>query len=92
MTIKTGDKGFLTKRCGTWKRVTPATAKPKKTTAAPKPSKTRPRRTRAPTVDTRYSTCAEANRDNLGPYREGVDPEHGWYQDRDGDGIVCEPA
>ncbi|WP_329081474.1 MULTISPECIES: excalibur calcium-binding domain-containing protein [unclassified Streptosporangium] len=23
-------------------------------------------------------------------YRRGTDPEYAWYQDRDGDGVVCE--
>jgi micrococcal nuclease len=41
--------------------------------------------------DPRYRTCAEANANGYGPYRKGVDPEYEWYQDRDGDGIVCEP-
>ncbi|MCP9976582.1 excalibur calcium-binding domain-containing protein [Actinomadura madurae] len=90
VTIKASDKGFQSKGCGTWKRVTPATAKPKKTTSKPTTSKTKPRKTQAPTVDTRYSTCAEANRHGLGPYRRGQ-TEYTWYQDRDGDGIVCEP-
>ncbi|TMS00257.1 thermonuclease family protein [Nonomuraea basaltis] len=40
--------------------------------------------------DPRYGTCAEANRNGYGPYRKGVDPEYSWYQDRDGDGVVCE--
>ncbi|GIH93550.1 thermonuclease family protein [Planobispora siamensis] len=42
-------------------------------------------------LDRRYRTCAEANSAGLGPYRKGVDPEYDWYQDRDGDGVVCEP-
>lgn len=91
VTIKVSDKGFLSKRCGTWTRVTSTTAKPKKTTAKPAPSKTRPRKTQAPTTDPRYSTCAEANRHGLGPYRRGQ-TEYSWYQDRDNDGIVCEPG
>lgn len=41
-------------------------------------------------TDPRFRTCAEANRNGYGPYRRGVDPEYGWYQDRDGDGVVCE--
>lgn len=41
--------------------------------------------------DPRYKTCAEANAAGYGPYVKGKDPEYGWYQDRDGDGIVCEP-
>ncbi len=41
-------------------------------------------------TDTRYRTCAEANAHGLGPYQRGVDPEYTWYQDRDGDGLVCE--
>ncbi|MEV0385786.1 thermonuclease family protein [Nonomuraea sp. NPDC050643] len=40
--------------------------------------------------DPRYKTCAEANAAGYGPYRRDVDPEYAWYQDRDGDGIVCE--
>lgn len=41
-------------------------------------------------TDPRYKTCAAANDAGLGPYRRGVDPEYEWYQDRDGDGVVCE--
>ncbi|GAA3840730.1 hypothetical protein GCM10022226_74070 [Sphaerisporangium flaviroseum] len=56
----------------------PPTPKP---TPTPKP----------PTAnDPRFDTCAEANRNGYGPYRRTVDPEYNWYQDRDGDGIVCE--
>lgn len=44
------------------------------------------------TIDKRYDTCAEANDDGNGPYYEDVDPEYNWYDDSDGDGIVCEPA
>jgi micrococcal nuclease len=38
--------------------------------------------------DPRFQTCAAANDAGYGPYRQGVDPD--WYQDRDGDGEVCE--
>ncbi|WP_283139842.1 thermonuclease family protein [Rhizohabitans arisaemae] len=44
-----------------------------------------------PQVDPRFRTCKDANAKGYGPYRRGVDPEYAWYQDRDGDGIVCEP-
>ncbi|WP_433517151.1 thermonuclease family protein [Nonomuraea sp. CA-143628] len=40
--------------------------------------------------DQRFRTCGEANAAGYGPYRKGVDPEYAWYQDRDGDGVVCE--
>ncbi|MEV0633276.1 excalibur calcium-binding domain-containing protein [Nonomuraea wenchangensis] len=36
------------------------------------------------------NTCAEANVHGHGSYRLGVDEEYGWYQNRDGDGVVCE--
>ena len=42
-------------------------------------------------TDPQYGTCTELLRHpNHAPYRRGVDPEYGWYQDRDGDGLVCE--
>ena len=40
--------------------------------------------------DPRFPTCGAANDAGYGPYRRGADPEYGWYQDRDGDGVVCE--
>lgn len=43
-----------------------------------------------PSADPRYDTCGEANEAGYGPYRRDDDPEYGWYQDRDGDGVVCE--
>lgn len=51
------------------------------------------RTTVAPPLDDRdpkFRTCGEANANNYGPYIRGIDPEYDWYQDRDGDGIVCE--
>jgi hypothetical protein len=46
---------------------------------------------RATGLDPRYPTCTELLRHaNHAPYRRGVDPEYAWYQDRDGDGLVCE--
>ncbi|WP_433431953.1 PASTA domain-containing protein [Nonomuraea sp. CA-141351] len=52
---------------------------PKKTTQPP-----------APAEDPRFDTCGEANAHGYGNYQKGVDPEYGWYEDRDGDGMVCE--
>ncbi|MFI0483362.1 excalibur calcium-binding domain-containing protein [Actinomadura sp. 9N215] len=43
-------------------------------------------------LDPRFDTCAEANAHGYGPYYRGVDPEYDWYQDRDHDGIDCEPG
>lgn len=42
-------------------------------------------------IDPQFSSCAEAKRNGFtGPYTKGKDPEYFWYQDRDGDGVVCE--
>lgn len=43
-----------------------------------------------PSTDPRFSYCYEANDAGYGPYYQGQDPEYAWYDDRDGDGIVCE--
>jgi hypothetical protein len=37
-----------------------------------------------------FGTCAEAIAADGGNYRQGIDPEYGAYDDRDGDGVVCE--
>ncbi|NEA27138.1 excalibur calcium-binding domain-containing protein [Actinomadura bangladeshensis] len=42
-------------------------------------------------LDPRFATCAKANAAGYGPYVKGVDPEYAWYEDRDQDGIDCEP-
>lgn len=44
--------------------------------------------TRAP--DPNYGTCKQAKAHRAGPYVRGRDPEYAYYQDRDGDGVVCE--
>jgi hypothetical protein len=41
-------------------------------------------------LDPRFDTCAQAKAHGYGPYRRGRDPEYAWYEDRDGDGVVCE--
>ncbi|MCD0449155.1 lamin tail domain-containing protein [Actinocorallia sp. API 0066] len=43
-----------------------------------------------PSLDPRFSTCAQAKANGYGPYYKGRDPEYHWYIDRDGDGVVCE--
>ncbi|MEU6743730.1 excalibur calcium-binding domain-containing protein [Streptosporangium sandarakinum] len=40
--------------------------------------------------DPRFATCKEANAHGYSDYQRGVDPEYDWYDDRDGDGRVCE--
>ncbi|MDP9864158.1 MULTISPECIES: thermonuclease family protein [Streptosporangium] len=67
------------------------TPSPPKPTTTPEPRPTpRPSDTGSGGTDPRFRTCGEANAAGYGPYRRGVDPEYGWYQDRDGDGVVCE--
>ena len=41
-------------------------------------------------TDPRFDTCGAANAAGFGNYRRGTDTEYGWYEDRDGDGVVCE--
>jgi hypothetical protein len=41
-------------------------------------------------TDPQFSYCYEANDAGYGPYYEGQDPEYDWYDDADGDGVVCE--
>lgn len=61
------------------------------TPEAPKPSEpaTQPG-TGDSGTDPQFSTCGEATSNGYGPYVKGTDPEYAWYQDRDGDGSVCE--
>lgn len=42
------------------------------------------------TIDEQYKDCEEVMVHNLGPYKEGVDPEYFWYQDVNADGVVCD--
>ena len=41
-------------------------------------------------VDPRFDSCSDAIDAGYGPYVRGIDPEYPWYEDRDGDGRVCE--
>lgn len=41
-------------------------------------------------LDPRFRYCTHAIGGGYGPYYNGVDPEYAWYNDRDGDGAVCE--
>lgn len=41
-------------------------------------------------TDPQFSYCYEANDAGYGNYQQGVDPEYDWYDDNDGDGVVCE--
>lgn len=42
-------------------------------------------------LDPRFASCAEAKRNGYNNYyTKGVNPEYKWYEDRDGDGVVCE--
>jgi excalibur calcium-binding domain-containing protein len=44
----------------------------------------------APGANPRFGTCREANAHGYEDYRQGVAVEYDWYEDRDGDGQVCE--
>lgn len=44
----------------------------------------------ARTTDPDYGSCQQAKAHGGGPYVRGKDPEYAYYQDRDGDGVVCE--
>ncbi len=59
-------------------------------TPAPAPQPTPSRSPNPVQLDPQFGTCREANDGGYGPYRQGQDPEYDWYQDRDGDGTVCE--
>lgn len=41
-------------------------------------------------ADPRFSSCSKARAAGFGPYTRGVDVEYDWYNDGDGDGVVCE--
>ncbi len=59
--------------------------------AAPPPPSPPPATHPAATAnDPNYGTCKQAKANHKGPYVRGRDPEYDYYQDRDGDGIVCE--
>lgn len=44
----------------------------------------------ASTNDPEFGTCKAAIAAGYGNYVRGKDPEYEWYNDRDGDGVVCE--
>lgn len=51
--------------------------------AAPEPAP-------APSTDPRFEYCSDATAAGYGNYVAGQDPEYDWYDDADGDGVVCE--
>jgi micrococcal nuclease len=64
--------------------------KPGSATPTSTPTPTPTKSSQPSGTDPRYRTCGDANAAGYGPYTRGRDPEYAWYQDRDGDGIVCE--
>lgn len=56
---------------------------------SPKPSP-KPTAKPEPSTDPKFGTCKAAKSAGYGPYYAGQDDEYSWYQDRDGDGVVCE--
>ncbi|TDB83938.1 excalibur calcium-binding domain-containing protein [Actinomadura sp. KC216] len=69
----------------------PATVPPSTPETPPPREPSTPEPGAADGVDPRFDTCAQANAHGYGPYYEGWDPEYHWYEDRDHDGIDCEP-
>lgn len=43
-----------------------------------------------PSTDPRFQYCSDANDAGFGDYVAGRDREYQWYDDADGDGVVCE--
>jgi hypothetical protein len=64
-------------------------ARPAPTSPAPQP---RPRESSAGggRLDPIFTTCTEALASGFGDYVRGKDPEYRYYDDGDGDGVVCE--
>ena len=67
----------------------------KQVDGGPRHPKSAPASEPRPTVkraaaDPNYGSCKQAKANHSGPYVRGRDPEYAYYQDRDGDGIVCE--
>lgn len=75
-------KGTATKKAPTTKKENKSTSKPKQ---APKP---KPKSSSSKT-DPDMGTCGKAKSAGYGPYTRD-DAEYSFYQDRDGDGVVCE--
>lgn len=63
---------------------------PTRTTAAAPASTAEPVAGGDGATDPRFDSCRSATAAGYGPYVSGSDPEYSWYQDRDGDGTVCE--
>ncbi|MDP9849664.1 excalibur calcium-binding domain-containing protein [Streptosporangium lutulentum] len=66
---------------GETKRPEPSASSPvpEQATSSPKPA-----------PDPRFGTCREANAHGYEGYRQGIDIEYDWYEDRDSDGVACE--
>lgn len=94
LTIDSSEKKVLASKlstCGSKAKVAmPAKAKIVKgsaPTSAPSPSASNS----SGSLDPKFASCAEAKRNGYtSSYTRGIDPEYEWYQDRDGDGVVCE--
>ena len=41
-------------------------------------------------TDPQFDYCYQAKDAGYGPYYKGQDEEYTWYEDADGDGVVCE--
>lgn len=68
----------------------PVTSQPVEESAPTTPEVTEPQTGTEGGTDPQFSSCKEAVSNGYGPYVKGTDPEYDWYQDRDGDGSVCE--
>lgn len=95
LSVDTAEKKVLSSKlasCGSKSKVAvPTKAKiVKGVVASPAPSASSPS-TGTGALDPQFASCAEAKRNGYTrSYTRGVNPEYAWYQDRDGDGVVCE--
>ena len=94
LSVDTAEKSYLSDKVASCGSAADVVAPTKATVALGPAPVAKPTPTPTPTqagTHPKFSSCAEAQRNGYrGPYTRGVNPEYAWYQDRDGDGQVCE--
>lgn len=94
LTIDAAEKQVLASILGNCSPKSSKISKPTKASIAkgtPIPDGSNTDGTNGAGLDPQFSSCAEAKRNGyINSYTRGINPEYKWYEDRDGDGVVCE--